>query len=367
MFEHLRQHLEAQLAQAQSVLTQAQSALSAADAQLTTLETQLSDASSALATAQAAQAQAQSAANSANSALAAANGLFAQRATARNAAAAVLDDAKAELADIIREFPHGGPLLLAAERKVQQAQQAYNATAQPLAAAQAAVGSAQTTANAANAALQNAQAATAAAQQRRDQGQSAVASEEQTVAQLTAQRDQAQHAVDAVSAQIAPLDARAARILAEPLNRPDLEQAADAELAALSGLRQQRAGFYAQRAAAITDRVVTLEAQDQIADQLAQLIGALTSWNAGIAQGHYPAVTPIIASLQGVVDASHAQRTAPHPSARTDDLAAAEQALTTSLAGLHAVLAQAQAEQSDAAGKLAAAAQALADWQEDLA
>src|SRR5215472_9163911 len=125
MFEHLRQHLEAALAQAQSALTEAQSALSAADAQLTALETQLSDATSA------------------TSALAAANALVAQRTAARNAAASVLADAKADLADIIREFPHGGPIVLNAERKVQEAQQAYDATAQPLAAAQAAVSAAQ--------------------------------------------------------------------------------------------------------------------------------------------------------------------------------------------------------------------------------
>ncbi len=277
----------------------------------------------------------------------------------------MLADAQAELADIIREFPHGSPVVLSAERTVQEAQQAYVATARPLADAQAAVGPVQNAANAADAALQNALAATAAAQQRRDQEQGAADAQQQQAAQLAAQRDQAQHAVDEVSAQIGPLDTRAARILAEPLNRPDLEQAADAELAALSDLRGERAGLYAQRAGAIADRVAALEAQDQTADQLAQLISVLTSWNDGVAQGHYNTVTPIITSLEGVVDASRAQRATPDPRARTDDLAAAQQTLTTSLAGLQAVLAQAQGEQASAASALAAAAQALADWQRD--
>jgi chromosome segregation ATPase len=255
--------------------------------------------------------------------------------------------------------------VLNAERRVQQAQQAYNATAQPLADAQAAVGPAQNAATAANAALQNAQAATAAAQQRRDGAQSAVDAQQQQVSQLTAQRDQAQQAIGQVSAQIASLDARAARILAEPLNRPDLEQAADAELAALSDLRGERAGLYAQRAGAIADRVAALETQDQAADQLAQLISVLTSWNDGIARGHYNTVTAIITSLEGIVDASRAQRATPDPRARTDDLTAAQQTLASSLAGLQAVLARARGEQTSSASKLTGAARALADWQQD--
>ena len=172
-------------------------------------------------------------------------------------------------------------------------------------------------------------------------------------------RDRLQRAEAAINAQITGLDARAARILAQPLNRSDLEQAADAEVAALLALRARRHDLFVQRAAAVEQRGAVLRGHDGVADRLDTLAAALRSWSE--APSH-PEVGAVATALEGIVNASRTQRQNA-PQSRSDDLSAAQAILSGQLGQLTALAQQASADQARLTDLLATAAKRLADWE----
>ena len=134
-----------------------------------------------------------------------------------------------------------------------------------------------------------------------------------------------------VDAGIGALDARAARLTADPLNRADLQLAADAELAAVLDYRRQRRALLDRRAAARAQRAAQLAAADATADGLAGLRAEILAWPDA---GRYPELGGVAAILGDIVDSSRARRGTP-PDGRDDDI----EAVTARLSGLAQVLA----------------------------
>jgi hypothetical protein len=140
-----------------------------------------------------------------------------------------------------------------------------------------------------------------------------------------------QQQVGAADTGIAALDARAARLVADPLDRADLQVAADAELAAALDYRRQRFGLLQRRAAARAARAAQLAAADATADSLAGLPAEILGWPD---LGRFAELSTVAAVLADLVATSRARRSIP-PDGRDDDLAA----VTARLAGLARLLA----------------------------
>lgn len=359
MFDHLRADLTAQLAQARTATEQATNALAQANAAATAASASLQNATQALA-------QAQGAAAAAASDLTAKQAAANQAQQQRDAAQQELTEAQAALELLLDSGDRqigkpspGHPVtpvdpgeLQQARKRVTEAKAALAAAVTTLQQAQAALGAASAAANAANAARD-------AAQHARDTAAAALAAAQARIPVLTSARDQSAQTETTLTAQLGALDQRAARLLADPLNRPDVQQAADSELSSLLALRGQRLDLYRQRFTAANQRAAALTSQDGTADRLQTLASLIRAWPD---VGRYPQLTGVLSAIDGIVSASQSQRQRPAHN-RTDDLAGAQATLSAQLAQLNAASQQAAGEQAAAATALSNAAKALADWE----
>ncbi|MFD0743075.1 hypothetical protein ACFQ1L_15775 [Phytohabitans flavus] len=207
--------------------------------------------------------------------------------------------------------------------------------------------------NAANAAVQQAKsrvdeakANVVTAQQRADASEGGI-----TAARLV---------VEGIMAEYAALDARAARLVAEPLDTAVLRPAAEAELADLLATRRRRFNLRVQLGAHLTTKGTLLAAQDLAVDEVELIRREMAEWQ--YAAG-WPATAAIRAVLETVVTESRQQRTRP-VSERTDNLDNARNHLTNQLAALRAVLVQATAVRDTRQAILNGLAQQIAEHQE---
>lgn len=357
MFGHLRAHLQEQITAAHTSAEQASTARTQAQTDRDQLAERLPPLQDALA-------QAQATAQEATAALTAAQAVVDQRRQARDDAQAALVNARRALADHAANEPerfderhHLNPEWVEwKERRdelsasVQHAQAALEDANTLLAQAQQARDAAAERAN-------QAAAAATAAQEQLDAATERVAEAQRRVDAATAAINDAEQAAARLGEQLSKLDARAARVLAEPLDRTDLEHAADAELADLLGRRHERHELFMQRASLNTDRAAVLAAHDQTADAVQLLQRSIGSWPDS---GRYPALAGVADALGQVATASMTQRARP-PAQRTDDLPAVQAILVEQLGALRAALQQAIVERQFAAAAVAQAAQAMAE------
>jgi hypothetical protein len=169
----------------------------------------------------------------------------------------------------------------------------------------------------------------------------------------------ARQASAAVAARLAGLDGRAAALVAEPLDRPGLEVAADAELADLLAAWRRRHEVLTRRVAAVAGRGAVLAAVDSTVDDVAALRAGLAAWPQ---RGDWPALPALLAALDAVIAANAAERTRP-PLARHDDLAALRGALATQAAALAVAVGQAGQARDRAAAAVRLSSQRLAQHQ----
>jgi hypothetical protein len=195
--------------------------------------------------------------------------------------------------------------------------------------------------NAANTALANANATVATAQtalnnanQQVASAQNAVVARTQELSSANAQLNQAQLAeqaaassVSTVQAQIAALDARAARVVAEPLDRAGITALAEEEQAEISRLRAVRATARANRQAAVTSRSALLAGHDASVAALVPLSTALRGW----VDATYPDPPNVAAMLDTAIGTASGQA-ASYP--RNDDLAGITAQVQAALARL---------------------------------
>jgi chromosome segregation ATPase len=154
----------------------------------------------------------------------------------------------------------------------------------------------------------------------------------------------------------AELDARVARILAEPLDRTDLEEASDAEMLAASTRRQSRQDLWGQRLGAVKDRGATLAAHDATADDLAALAAGIRFW---LGAGTDPDLNAVATALEQIAQESRTQRMF-GAEARSDDLGAATATLMAQADTIGRLLAVANTRRDEAAAALQRSGDALA-------
>lgn len=361
MFEHVRRDLEAAVHRAEAMLTAAEQGLAPLQALASQQRIARTAAEAAIAPAQQ---QAQSAAADRDAAQATVD----QRRSARDTAAGTLQQARRDRNTIADQepdnpLPSGKPnpawpawraRMRQADQRVQAAEQALAATESDLSAAVRAWDAVAVAAAQAAARLAEAQAMSASALADLEAAHAALHAAEQG---LSAQRQE----VDRARAAVQALDARAARLVATPLDRAVLEPLADEEYAALAELRRQRAGLLTDRVARLADKRVRLSTLDSSAAGLAPLREAIAGWPDA---GRFPSLGTANAALGSVLDAVQQQRANP-PERRSDDFGAILARLDEAAAALQAAVTQAGMERDQAAAQLTAVAQALADHQNE--
>jgi chromosome segregation ATPase len=362
VFEHLKEHLLAELAGAHTAAEQASAARDQAQAEHDQLVEQLPPLQDGLS-------QAQASAQQAHDQLAAAQAIVDQRRQARDDAQAALANPRQALADHEANEPerfderhHLNPEWLDWQERrdeligaVRDAQAALDNANNLLAQAQ------QARDGAAEHATQATAAATAA-QEQLDAATERVTTAQRRVDAATAAINDAEQAAAGLGEQLSKLDARTARILAEPLDRTDLEHAADAELADLLAALTHQHATLARRAAAVTARTAVLESADHTVEELAALgrdIAALQQKTVG-----WPSFVPLLAAIDEAVRANAAQRGQP-PVDRHDDLAGLHTVLMVRFADVLEDIAAAKAARDRAADARTRAAQALASHQQE--
>lgn len=342
MFEHVRAAWTADMTQAQTAVAAATTAHATAQADLATRQAALAarkadvDATAAtLATR--------------NAALATAQALVDIRTAERQAAQAVVDQSQAALVAHLEDEPpetverdKPNPAWGVWDRKreqlaekLSQAESARDTTVAPQTAAQQSRDTAAAAAGAATTALGQARGTLAVAQ-----ADVAAATQRVVAAQATVLARQ--DAAAAVASRLAGLDARAAALLDEPLDRAALERAADAELADLHAAWARRHDLLAARGAAEAELAAVLAAHDQTMDELVVLRASIAS---SPHAGHWPAVAGTIPAIDAVLATNHLQRGRPALE-RADDLSAARQRLAELVVTLETVKAR---EERDAA------------------
>lgn len=360
MFDHLRQDQTADL-------TAAHNALAAAQQSLQPLRDQISVHQARQSTAQSALDAAAATAQQANATYDAAQSLVNQRQTARANAATAVASATQNLADILDSepdspLPNGkpNPAIAGWRARVTRATAQVHAAQTSLDQADASLGQAnQARAAAANvattaaAAVTVSQATVISETQGLQSAHTALATAESSLAGL-------QQAVDARSAQLADLDARGARLVAQPLNRPDLEAAAETEIAALSAQRQHRHNLLVHRANRVADQASLLASEDQDIAALVPIRDAIAGWPDA---GRFAALGTATAALDAVITAAHVQQGRP-TTQRTDDLGAARTGVAHALSALNVAIAEATAARDQRSAALDAAAAALATNQQ---
>jgi hypothetical protein len=361
MFEHLRPELEAAVQRAVAALTAAEQSLAPLQAVVSQREAVRDAAQAAIAPAQQ---HAQSAAANRDAAQATVN--LSQ--SARDTAADTLGQARQDRDTIAAEepdnpLPNGKPnprwpawniRMRQAIQRVQAAEQSLTAAESDLSAAVQARDAAAAGAARAAVRLANAQAWAAHAQADLDTARAALDTAEQG---LLAERQ----AVDQARAALLALDARAVQLVTTPLDRGVLEPLADEEYAALAEMRRRRAELLARRVARLADKRVRLSTLDSLAAGLAPLREAIAGWPDA---GRFLPLGTANTALGSVLDTIRQQRANPTEQ-RTDDFEALLTRLDQAAAALQAAVAQASTERDQAAAQLTAAAQALADHQEE--
>jgi hypothetical protein len=331
VFDRIRERLKRRIGAQQQVLAQALATRDTAQAQVDAAQAALASAQAGLQNAQTALTQAQGAVATAQASRDTAQ---AQRDAAAQALAAWAD------AEPINPLPNGHPnpawrpwktKLDRLQDELDGKQTALGNAANALAAATNASNAAAAQLSAAQGGVTEAEAALAAAQGRLAQTLTTV---------VLAQRELA-----TLSALTAELDARAARILAEPLNVQDLEQAGDGELVEALTRRHTRHDLLTHRLHVIQDRAATLSAHDATADNLAALAATIRSWPG---TGTDPDLNAVASALEGIAADSRAHRTF-SAEQRTDDLAAVAATVRAQAQRISNLLAAASA-QRDAAG-----------------
>jgi chromosome segregation ATPase len=360
VFDHVRTDLQNQLSDAQVSLQQATATRDAAQSDADLLAGQLQLLQEALT-------QAQTNAQNANSALASAQAIVEQRQQTCVSAQSARDAAQNNLSEYKDREPenplpngHPNPAWLAWKKEVQRLETVLAAAQSALDTANAALAQAQQGPDAAASAAAAARAAVTTAQNQLSSVTTGVATAQQRVAAASAALNDAQRIAALLSAQISGLDARAARILAGPLDRADLEQAADAELADLLDHRHHRHDLLTHRVDLVTDRATVLVAQDATVDGVGTLRAAIGAWTD---TGRYSTLAGVAAALDAIVIASQTQRAQP-AAQRTDDLPRTRTILATQLDSLQAALRQASAERETANATLAQAIQAINDLEQ---
>ena len=341
MFDRTRAQLQGQIDAQQAVLAQAQAAaavsqtqVDAADGALASAQGQLQGARGILADAQTNIQSEQAKRDSAR--------------TQRDAATQQLSDwADAEPDPLPNGHPN--PQHHAWEVRLQALRQALDAAQSALDNAEGVVAAATTArdqaaadVNLAQGGVNAAQAAVTEAQRRLDVASTAVAAAAQ-------ERDR-------LSAVPAELEARAVRILAEPLNVDDVQQLADRELFEALTRRHERHDRMTHRLAVTQDRGATLNAQDAMADDLTALAVTIRSWPAFAG---YPDLDRVATTLEQTAAGSQAQRSG-SATARTDDLPFVASQLTAEAQRVQGLLATATAERDAASTRLQQDSDALA-------
>ncbi|MFI7602522.1 hypothetical protein [Actinoplanes sp. NPDC049681] len=201
--------------------------------------------------------------------------------------------------------------------------------------------------------------AVAEAQRRLEAARADVARAEQVVEGLDRALDTLRQNVARADAGLAALDAREARLLAEPLDRTDLQSAADDELTAYLGLRRGRRVQLDRRLAARTARAAVLTASDATAEELAVVHDDIRSWPE---LGNVPGLAAAAGLLADIIARSRAQRATP-PDSRDDDLAAVTAHLTAVVQILADTVAKADAQRDAARARLDALTAQLREHQ----
>lgn len=359
MFEHVREVLQRLVDQARAAVAAVVAVRDAADAAVAARQADLAQQTSQVAAADAQVTAAGQQQQAAQSVLEARNAAAAQ---ARDA----LDTAERRLGEHLDDEPdrslpngHPNPAWTAWSLKRGQLAKAVDDATTAVAGADAAAAAAVQGVATAAAGLAAAQAAAAQARQRVDAAQAALLAAQAELATAKAGITPARAEVDAASARVEALAGRAARLVAEPLDRPDLERAADAELADLLATLARRHATLARRAAAVTARATVCESVDATVDELSVLgvDAAAVHQAAG-----WPSLIPLSAVIDAAVSANAAQRTRPAVD-RRDDLAGLHTELTARLTGVPQDLAVAASARDHAAAARARAVQALANHQ----
>jgi hypothetical protein len=342
VYEHIRRQLQDRMAAAQGAVTQAEAAVAAAQAAVEQATRSVAEAEAGVAGAQ--------------SVLDGANGAAAPPVLALDAARARREEAANELARWLDEEPDNelldgkpNPRWVAWNRKRAQLARAVDTAAAEIVPAERDVASAVAARDAAAVALAQAQTGVGEARAR-------LRDAEGRLLRASAQLVAAQAALGPMAAAIAELDARAARILAEPFDADAVDRIAEEDLAAAVARRRARQTHYQQRVALAQQRAVTLAAHDQTADELAAVAETIRSWPEA---GRYPDLAGIAAGLDGIANESRAQRALP-PGARSDDLRPTAAVLGDAVQRLRAILPGATAERDQWASALAADADELA-------
>jgi DNA repair exonuclease SbcCD ATPase subunit len=341
MFDRTRAQLQPQIDAQEQVLAQARALREAAQAQVDAVRATVASTQAGLQNAQTALAQAQ--------------GAVATAQTNHDTAQAQLDDTTRRL-DVLsatepdNPLPNGKPnpawrvwntKMGQLETELDSRKAALDNAANVLAAAITARDAAAARVPPAQSAVAAAQAAVSAAQDRLTQAQTAIAQAQSDLARVLAVPDE--------------LDARAARILAEPLNAADLEQAGDAELSVALTRRHARHDLWTHRVHVVQDRGATLTAHDATADDLAALAGTIRSWPG---TGTDPNLNAVATALEGIAQNSRANRPF-GAGARTDDLDAVTATLTMQVQAITALLAAANGQSDAASATLQRSADAL--------
>ena len=357
MFDQLRVQLPTEISATQAAAEQARAAREQAQAQLDRLVEELAPLQDALT-------QAQARTQEADTALASARAAADQRRQDRDGAQAALDHARQALTDHMGDEPerflpngHLNPEWTEWREVRDQLRKAVADRQVALNQANTALTEAEQTLAAAADSATRAAAAVAAAQAPVDETTAKVAAVQERAEAAAAAIDDATRRAAQLAEQLGGLDARAARILAEPLDRADLEQAADAELADLLARRHERQRLLTRRATLAGDRAALLTAQDRTIDGVQALAQQISGW---ADRGRYPPLAGIVAALDALAAASRSQRARP-ASQRTDDLPTDRLVLVAQLEALQAVLQQAGNERDQAAAAVATAAQVLAE------
>jgi hypothetical protein len=342
MFDRTRAQVQPRVDAQQQVLAEARALRDAAQGQVDVAE-------AAIASAQANLASAQTALTQAQDALAAAqanrDGARGQRDAAAQAVTDWLD------AEPENPLPNGRPnpawriwsrTLHEREADLDKKQEALTNSETLLAAAVTNRDTAARQVSTAHDAVTSAQAALPGAQDRLQQTLPAVTKAETDLAELLEVPGE--------------LDAREARILADPLDRTDLEEASDAEMLAALTRRHARHDLWTDRLRAVRDRSTTLTAHDATADDLAALAGTIRSWPGF---GSDPDLNAVAATLEGIAQSSRINRMF-GAEGRTDDLDADTATLTTQTQTVGTLLAAANVQRDDAAAALKRSGDALA-------
>ena len=343
MYERTKAHLELRISAQQTTIDQAEAGAQSARAGVDA-------AAGALTAAQNDAAGAQQTLDGLTTAVGTAEAAVGAAETHAEHAAQAVDDWAANEPDRPEppEKPNPGWLLW--NRKLQ-------ALERKAAAARGAVTDAQRAVDNAKAQRDQSAVALAAAQSRVADGQAALARAQGVQANAEQAVVAGQAVLQSLVEEGRRLDALAARILAEPLDRDDVNAAGDAELAAALAVRTSRQQLRYDRLGLVGRRAATLGAYDATADELAVVAASIRGLPDAAA---YSGLVDVADGVDALAAASREQRARPAAD-RSDDLDAAAVVLADLLGLMQGIAIAATAECDACAAALAEDASELAD------